>query len=572
MRTSFSPPLESAEVQQPALNATAANHDQLLTDFVEVAEADERVSAVEVDDIVLFQPDKEGGLKALELDFATVGLPQPPEDVKPVAVVFSHTDGGTVHSAALFGERADGIVTVRFLEDPKVTAESKELHPAWQQPGHTNIGGMGLHLIKQGQNTKAAAYQVDWRGYPGESKPQALTMLRNQPVVDEKQLANTERTVRRHKVYKRLSQAMAGLALFSAATRLTYDPGPETIEPGAYAEPYEDSPAVQRVQRNLELFKDGDIEALKAEAARSGADEVMVRPVFFEQAEAASSVEELENIVNNAIGGLGINFDVAETGRENQYTKIASFEEAKQATLGALDGVNRLGTQLRDSKFTLRVVGEITPDEDGIVPLGRYQYPTETELPTILIRSHDIDTETADTMVHEGGHYEHLAQYKLSPDFSDLNPEDFEHDEDAEDGKGNYEPGKDVVTAYAGKSEEEEIADIVEKIYGKKRLVLDTENSTIAQEKIMRILAQLENQIPGESARILSHAVPLDQADKGIIGNINEATNPIRKKAEQVFISSLLALAAAGYGWAANDELRKKQQELGLLPRVKPGS
>lgn len=534
-------------------------HRQLLNDDPGVRALNERAQVVPNGSALVFEKKEDGTIaNPLDFDFAEHGLPTPPAETTPLAVLFGDSpETESIRTVSLILRTKDGSLSKRNLEQPDMPVGTRRLVPQWVDPGSSYKTGEHLHLTKKADNEQTLTIALINDGERGEEQPQDIRVVRAAPTETESMLMSTERTEKRAGRLKRAGRWLAGVALVSGILAGTYHEAAPEPKPQSYIEYVGDGAAINRLEHNLDLFAEGNTEKLDMIAAKRGFDS---HPVAFESLKAvdtADSIDEVETAAAQALKPLGIRFSFLENKiedhqTETEYHGISSkdTEAAKQTALGILDGVNELGPIVtKGTMFDVRVVGKIVDDSVSFLPAGNYD-ANDGHRPLINIRIDDSSGAIQEVFVHEEAHHENITDATIDYAANQLNREGFEY---GDDGSGNGVIGKDIVREYAGTNTDEDTASMVEYLFSSSAAI-DTDGDSVMQQKLRYVLASLESEYPGASAAVLRYA---NEYNQPIESRVAGQFNRLRGDSRAVFVvTTLLSLGAA----AAFVKTRQQQE------------
>lgn len=525
-------------------NATVHHHDELLTALPGVQAMAEAALPVAVGSTLVFEKE-DGHVKPLPFDFASHGLPEPPGDVQPIAVMMPDETSGAGSIALVTTDRwgKQGELSTLYLEQPDVSPDAAEIEPRWLTPGTAYKTSAGYNARVVTENGETMAIRFAQEDYSGTPRAEKIRVFRADVTPSEAKLMATEKVDRRLGRSKRLRRWLGGVTLAAGLLGATYHAEAKPPEVTTdYADYVGDDEAVARVEQNLSLVFTGKQDVLAEMAKQAGYDKLVIPFETLKAVDTAKDVRQVERASAEALADLDIGFKIRYDDHKegtDTYEAVSGddLEKIKQTTLGVLDGVNRLKTIVSDGeKYDIEIVGDIDDTSVSFDPAGNYS-SNGIERPLINVALQSTSGAARDIFVHEHAHHENIVDGGIGSNFTAIDSEWLEY---GADGSGNGKVGRDIITEYAGTNEREDAAEMMEYLLSSDRLV-DPDADTYLQQKLRYVLASLESRYPGSSAYILQHAGK-GTPDVSLDEKVESGLARVRSDARDVFVVSALLL------------------------------
>jgi hypothetical protein len=526
--------------------ATVQHHTELLMALPGVRSMAEAALPVAPGSTLVFEKEN-GHVRPLPFDFVSHGLPEPPDDVQPIAVMMpaEPPKAGAGSIALVTTDRwgRQGELSVLYLEQPDISPSAEAVEPRWLTPGVAYKSGGAYKAQMVTENDQTMAVRFVQEGDAGDPGTETMKVFRADVTPSEAKLMATEKVDSRLRYSKRFRRWLGGVTLAAGLLGATYhaeDKPPEIT--ADYADYVGDGEAVARVDQNLSLVFAGKQDVLAQMAKRAGYDRLVVPFDTLKAVETAKDVKQVERISAEALGNLDIGFKIRYDHHEDgtdTYEAVSDgdLEEIKQTTLGVLDGVNELKMIVSDGeKYDVEIVGNIDGTSVSFDPEGNYS-SNGSGRPLINVALQSTSGRARDIFVHEHGHHEHIVDGGIGSNFTGIDSEWLKY---GADGSGNGKVGRDIITEYAGTNEREDAAEMMEYLFSSDRLIAADADSYV-QQKLRYVLASLESRYPGSSAYILQYAEE-GTPDVSIDEKVESAFERVRHDARKVFVVSSLLL------------------------------
>ena len=494
------------------------------------------------------------------------GLPPVDEDEVPIAIVKNGQKGRQSVSLLYFREDNRNSLLHKQLQDPKSKISDTSISPQWVPQGLSFRNGDDITLnveVKRGsiKITAPETHELDdaW-------------IIRAEPTDREKTAtANTNYEKRRRKNRKRAIGAGL-LTLASGATGLFADPDAEPSTPQrtyAQIESIEQD-AIVATEAAVNAYELGDVEKLDSMITDTAFSKEYVAPELYNAVEDADSFIELEASVGVVFSQFGMDVEMPQQADE-RYTGLNDdlFDDTKQLSLGMIDFAADYGGLMssRSDMPQVKIVDEILITKDGVEDRssGLYIHGTSAK-PVVLLSVSTIndgeglfdprpDTREQGVYVfgHEYAHDMHLSDGSSVLDsftIEGVNPEGYEYRESryGQPGFSDLEVGVDVAADHALDNEREDVAETFEQLLKKDSIRGLFSSDTVLDNKTTALLADLEENYPGVSARLLKKQIEnrknvsiFEKTDSGLIG----ASDTIRNNAMKLML--LFGVATAGF-------------------------
>ncbi len=343
--------------------------------------------------------------------------------------------------------------------------------------------------------------------------------------------------------------------LLSSANEIVQPAGTIYYDGLQQAEQFFGPTTLDRTRAAVDAYLAGDVSALETQQTQLGYEANWITPQSREAIETATTKEALQEAFHNALHGLPVTLEVADTpealarlDRGYEYMLAHDLEQDKKLSLSAIDTLNLLDlAHLKQELGPLKVVivGRLVDLEEEGADVEGYYLPATNSADSDQIVIAEAYAGEQKLIPHELSHdIDNHTGRGLSGKIGRLNVDGHRYDRtnDSTEASG----WKTVSRGYGNTNSREDAATVGEDLL-QSHPEISFENSPLS-EKQMAFLLTLEEEEPGFSAALLSRTSPAEEPSKLWRAAQEAWVKVVENKQRIAGVATLLLAGAMGAG------------------------